>query len=308
MVYLSVLLVASHNAFFTPCKFAIIPELVATDRLSRANGQVQLFTFLALLAGTLLAPRLSLALDGAYHIVLVFCVLIAVFNLFAALLIGRTPAHPDRIVRINGARMLAQAFKGMLNDQSLLGTVLAISFFSLIAIYCQMNMITYGDEHLGIGPEASTYLFLIAAVGIGIGSAVTGILSGKSILLAFIPGGAFLMLASLLTLGMLPDGSLTGVLVCMLVFGLGAGAYIVPLEAFLQFRSPADRIGSIKAANGILNWIGILIASGLVHLNSTVLKLPARTGFLMLSLLLFALLVSNFWLHSIQKPIIQSQS
>ncbi|MEX0321408.1 MAG: MFS transporter [Puniceicoccaceae bacterium] len=308
LVYVSIVLMASHYAFFTPCKFAIIPELVGDLRLSRANGHIQLFTFLALLLGTLLAPRLSLAMNGSYDLALCFCIPIAVSNLICAVRIGKTPAHMQRKIRINGARMILKALNIIRSQRSLLGSVLAISLFSLIAVYCQMNIINYGSEHLSMSPEVSTYLFLVAAVGIGIGSLITGLISGKSIVLAYIPAGSAIMFACLAILGLLPDGALVPVGICMLVFGLGAGAYLVPLESYLQLKSPSDRIGSIKATNGLMNWVGILIASGLVHLFSTILELHAKTGFLLLSLLLFGLFVSTLWLHPDCRPKFRSRA
>ena len=50
MLYATMFLMSSQSAFFGPCKLGIIPEQVDTERLSKANGSIQLFTFLAIIS------------------------------------------------------------------------------------------------------------------------------------------------------------------------------------------------------------------------------------------------------------------
>lgn len=68
LLYLTMFLMSAQSACFGPCKYGIIPEQVSTGQLSRANGLLQLFTFLAIILGTVLAPELSLLFNGHYHV------------------------------------------------------------------------------------------------------------------------------------------------------------------------------------------------------------------------------------------------
>lgn len=296
LLYLTMILMSSQSAFFGPNKYGIIPEQVGTERLSRANGVIQMFTFLAILAGTIIAPELSLALDGQYAKAAGLCLVVAIAGFLFSLGIEPTPAHPRRKIHFNGFVNLVRSARIIRRDGFLSLAVLAVSFFSLIGAYTQLNVLDYGAQHLGLGSEEATRLFLLTAIGIGTGSIFAGWISGRLIEFGIVPVGTVIMFVCLLVIGTVPEGSYLAVAICMLLIGVGAGLYVVPLESFIQYRSPKDKVGSIKAANGFLSWIGILLASGLLFLNSSVLGLSAQTGFLVMSILLLALAVFSFWI------------
>jgi MFS family permease len=52
-------LMGVHSAFFGPIKFAILPELVAEEDLSAANGLVQMTSFGAIVLGTAAAAEMA---------------------------------------------------------------------------------------------------------------------------------------------------------------------------------------------------------------------------------------------------------
>lgn len=295
MLYVTMILMSSQSAFFGPNKYGIIPEQVGTERLSRANGVIQMFTFLAILAGTIIAPELSLALEGHYAKAAGLCLIVAIAGFLFSLGIEPTPAHPRRKIRFNGIINLIRSARVIRRDGFLTLAVLAVSFFSFVGAYTQLNILDYGAQHLGLGSEQATRLFLLTAIGIGSGSVFAGWISGRLIEFGIVPVGTVIMFICLLVIGTVPQGAHVTVSVCMLMIGIGAGLYVVPLESFIQYRSPKDKVGSIKAANGFLSWIGILLASGLLYLNSSVLGWTAQAGFLVMSVLLLALAVFSFW-------------
>jgi hypothetical protein len=55
----------------------------------------------------------------------------------------------------------------------------------------------------------------------------------------------------------------------LLVTGIGAGLFTVPLQTFLQVRPPDDEKGRVIAAMNLFNWIGILLASATYFAFST---------------------------------------
>ena len=295
MLYLTMFLMSSQSAFFGPCKYGIIPEQVGTERLSRANGALQLFTFLAIICGTILAPELSLLVDGQFSLAASICLLIAVLGLLASKQIEPTPAHPDRTLRINGFATLLRTFRQIRTDSFLTLAVVALALFSLAAAFIQLNILDYGFQHLDLKHEQATRLFLLTAIGIGIGSTTAGWLSGRSIEFGIVPLAAGLMSLSLYVLGTLEAGNIALAASSMLLLGIAAGLFIVPLEAFIQYRSPKDRIGSIQAAHAFLNWLGILLASGLLYLNASVLGCSAQQGFFMLSAGILGLALFSLW-------------
>jgi acyl-[acyl-carrier-protein]-phospholipid O-acyltransferase/long-chain-fatty-acid--[acyl-carrier-protein] ligase len=294
-LYVTMVLMSTQSAFFGPCKYGIIPELVGSQRLSRANGMIQMFTYLAILTGTIAAPSLSEIFGDFYWKAGLICIVVAGAGFVFSLGIGPSPSHLRRPINLNGFVNLLRTRKVIQRDGFLALAVLATSFFTLIGAYMQINLFEYGPEHLGLTSEQSARLFLITAVGIGIGSVMAGWLSGRVIEFGIVPIGTALMWICLVVIGTVPAGSLLAVRICMFLIGIGAGFYVVPLESFIQYRSPGDKVGSVKAASSFLSWIGVLIATGLMHLFATVMNLTAQTGFLLISFLLLGLSVFSFW-------------
>lgn len=295
MLYLTMFLMSAQSAFFGPCKYGILPEQVGIERLSKANGALQVLTFLAIICGTVLAPELSLLLHGNFALAASTCLLIAAVGFVAALQIEATPAHPQRKLSINGFSALFQSRQLIRQDSFLTLAVLALAFFSLVGAFIQLNVLEFGAQQLGLEAEQATRLFLLTAIGIGIGASIAGWLSGRSIEFGIVPIGAGIMSLCLLLLGTLSYGNLALAATCMLCLGIGAGLFIVPLQSFLQYRSPKDQIGSIMAANSFLSWVGILLASGLIFLFSSALELNAQQGFLILSAALIGLTLFSLW-------------
>ncbi|MCH6255898.1 acyl-[ACP]--phospholipid O-acyltransferase [Puniceicoccaceae bacterium K14] len=295
LLYATIFLMSSQSAFFGPCKGGIIPEQVGVESLSKANGSIQLFTFVAIICGTVVAPELSLLVDGNFSLAASVCLVIAAAGLFASLNIAPSPSHPERNLSLNGFGTVFKTFLEIRKDGFLLLSVLALSIFSLAAAFTQFNILDYGEQHLNLRPEEATRLFLLTAIGIGVGSTTAGWLSGRSIEWGIVPIGAFVMSLSLFVLGNIAQNSVTLAAICMASLGFSAGLFIVPLQSFIQYSSPKDRIGSIQAANAFASWLGILLASGLIYVNSSLLDWTAQRGFLSLSLLIFVLALFSLW-------------
>jgi len=295
MLYVTMFLMSAQSAFFGPSKYGLIPEQVSTETLSKANGSIQLFTFLAIICGTVLAPELSLLVDGKFGLASTVCLLISAGGFLAALNIAPSPAHPNRKLSLNGFGTVFKTLLDVRKDGFLMLSILALSVFSLAAAYVQLNVIDYGEQHLGMKPEEATRLFLLTAIGIGVGSTAAGWLSGRSIEWGIVPIASMLMSLSLFVLGTIEQGNILYSAISMSVLGFAGGLFIVPLNAFIQYRSPKDRVGSIQAANGFMTWIGILTASGLIFLVSSVLDLTAQNGFFILSFGLAILAIFSLW-------------
>lgn len=295
MLYVTMFLMSAQSAFFGPCKYGILPEQVDSEQLSKANGALQLFTFLAIICGTVLAPELSLLTEGHFSLSASVCIVIAGLGLLASWQIAPTPAHPSRKLSLNGFGSVFRTSLEIRKDGFLTLAVLALAVFSLAAAFIQLNVLDFGEQHLGLTPEAATRLFLLTAIGIGVGSTTAGWLSGRAIEFGIVPVGALLMSVSLGTLGLLAEGNVILSAISMAVLGFAAGLFIVPLQAFIQYRSPEDRVGAIQATNSFMSWLGILMASGLIYFNGAVLGGTAQNGFFMLACLILGLGLFSLW-------------
>lgn len=296
MLYVTMFLMSAQSAFFGPCKYGILPEQVGAEKLSKANGALQLFTFLAIICGTVIAPELSLWSDGNFSLAASICIVIALGGLLAATQIAPTPAHPERKLSFNGFGSVFRTSIDISKDGFLTLAVLALAVFSLAAAFIQLNVLDFGEQHLALSPEAATRLFLLTAIGIGVGSTTAGWLSGRAIEFGIVPVGAILMSVSLGVLGMLSEGNVLLSAICMAVLGFAAGLFIVPLQAFIQYRSPKDRVGAIQATHSFMSWLGILLASGLIYFHASVIGGTAQNGFFMLACGLFGLAIFSLWI------------
>ena len=287
-------LMALQSTFFGPSKYGIVPELVGRERLSRANGYLQAFTYLAIIFGTVLAPAMGKALDGNYAVAALLCIGVAVTGCAASTRIEPTPvAGPDARFSWLFLRDIARTLHGIRHDRFLVLAVLASAYFLMIAAFMQFNIIPYGRQVLGLTPEDSTLVFLFAALGIGVGSMAAGRLSGRNVEFGLVPVGALLLTISTIGLYLTPP-HVHAVQALMTLCGIGAGIFIVPLQAFIQFRSPRERLGEILAASSFLSWGGVLLASGMLAAFSGGLGLSAAQGYLIIGLMTLILTILSF--------------
>ncbi|MFH0909387.1 MAG: acyl-[ACP]--phospholipid O-acyltransferase [bacterium] len=290
MVYGVVFLMGAQSALFGPSKYGIIPELVGKEKLSIANGYIVLMTYTAIILGTTLAPAISQGVSKHYATAALVCVGIAVAGALASLLMVRTPAAGSaRSISLFFLRDVTRTLKEIRTDHYLMMAILAGAFFNLIGAYTQQNVLLYGIQVLGLDELHSTYLFLVAAIGIGLGGVCAGKLSGRNVELGIVPLGAFGLAVTLASLSFVPV-NIPLVAVIMFLLGLSAGLFIVPLDAFIQWRSRPEKRGEVLAASGFLNWVGILLSAGLVFGLSS-MGLGAAGGFAFVGILTLVLTV-----------------
>lgn len=294
ILYAVLFFMALQSAFFGPSKYGVVPELVGSARLSRANGFLSAWTYLAIILGTALAPWLGTQFDDRYHHAAFVCVAFSLIGLCVALTLPPTEAaRPHARFSFWFPRDIIRTLKYVSRDGFLMLALLASAYFLLIGAFLQLNIMPYGIQALGLDEKESTYLFLLCAMGIGAGSVLAGRLSGRNVEFGLVPIGAFGLMASTLALWRAPS-SVGAVAVFMALTGVSAGIFIVPLNAFIQFRTPRERLGEVLAASSFMSWIGVLLASIFLYLFSEVWGLEARTGFLIVGTLTLGLTVITF--------------
>jgi len=292
-LYLTLFLMASHSAFFAPAKYGIIPELAADHELSRANGLIESSSFLAIILGTSLASALTQAISGRFWLAGIFCLMVAIAGLIASFKLPHLPpADPERRIRLFPAEIL-RTLRQTAEDKWLLLSIIGLSWFWLVGAFAQLNLIMYGMQHLGLDEAQSGYLFLASSLGIGCGSLLAAHISGPEVKLGIVPLGAIGLTIAPILLQMAP-ASLIAVLAIILFFGVSAGFFSLPLQSFIQLRSKAEIRGEVLAASSFINWIGILIASGMTFLFNGYLGLSAGEGFSILGVMTLFITISSY--------------
>ncbi len=308
LMYGVLTLMGAEAALFSPARMGCLPEIVRADRLSAANGLMGLTTIVAIISGTVAGAALFglTGPDGGQHWGISAAALIgvALLGLVVSLRIARLrPANPSRHFPLNAVGQTWRDLATLGANRALLLAALASAFYWFLAAASQVNIDRLVTVGLGMDQQYVSYLLAALAVGVGLGSALAGVWSAGKIELGMVPWAAGGMAVSCLLLYCVPAhaGTLlsTGYLgscLGLLALGFSAGFFDVPLQAFLQHRSPPQSRGSILAAYNFIAFSGMLLAGGIFWVLSEVLGLSARQIFLCggLATLLVVLLSARF--------------
>ncbi len=283
--YIILFLMATSSAIFSPCKFGIIPEIVKKEKISHYNGLLTATTYLAIIVGTFLASLLADITHRNFILSTSLCVAIVTLGAFVSLKIEKTPAQAKE--KRMSPRLISDLYhtlKKAGNVRYLFIAILFGGYFLFMGAYVQLNIIPYSLQSLHQSEIQGGYLFLLTAIGIGIGSFLTGKLSGKEVELGYVPLAAFGITIILILLWAF---SSYFYVVCALLILLGilGGFYIVPIESFIQAASPAEDRGQNVAAANFISFLGVIIASALIGFFGAFLGLTAASGFLIVGII-----------------------
>ena len=192
-----------HSALFSPAKYGILAELLPHERLAAGNGQLEMWTFLAILTGTA-APGILLSLTGnAVWIAPLLLTALALIGFSAAWTIPRVPPARDE----GGlANTLQGAWLALARDRMLRLAICGAVFFWTIASLFAQNILVYAKAVLGVSDWQSGLPLMMLSIGIGIGARWVGRLSQGRVEYGLIPLGATGVAVMLLTLGLLAPG------------------------------------------------------------------------------------------------------
>ncbi len=271
--YAVLFLMALHSTFFSPAKYGILPETLPDAHLSRANGLLEMSTFVAIVAGTAAGGYLFDVWRDQVWLVGALTLAVAIAGTLASVGIRRVaPAAPETTFNWNPFGEIREGLGRLWRDRILWPTALGLSYFWFLGALLQLVVILFGTQVMGLDDRWVGILTTFAAVGIGVGSIAAGRLSGDKVELGLVPIGAFGMGAFSIVLSASGD-SFVRASISLTLIGFSGGLFAVPLNALLQQRPDAAEKGRLIATNNFLNVIGILLASGLLWVASDVLQL-----------------------------------
>ncbi|MEQ1917624.1 MAG: MFS transporter [Elusimicrobiota bacterium] len=255
-------LMGAHSAFFGPVKFAILPELVEDSDLSNANGLVQMTSFGAIILGTTAAAELVLHFRDRPAFAAGVLAGSAALGLLAALLIPATAAaRPAAALSFDPVTSTVANLKHLATLPNVNLATYAAAFFWFIGALFQLNLLIYGTRLMGLNEVACGRFQVVLALGIGAGSFIAGRLSRGRV------------------------DSTTRVIFDLLMAGLSAGFYAVPLQAFIQQRSPASERGRVVATGNFVCFAAILVASAVLWGLDVKFRLDPAQVFLVASVM-----------------------
>jgi acyl-[acyl-carrier-protein]-phospholipid O-acyltransferase/long-chain-fatty-acid--[acyl-carrier-protein] ligase len=274
LVYAVVFLLALQSTFFSPAKYGIVPEVLPDRDLSRANGLLEMSTFVAIVAGTAIGGFLFDVWRDQLWLIGVVVVGIAIVGTATSVGIPpAAPAAPGTRIHWNPWSEIALGLAHLWKDRVLWLTVVGISYFWFLGALLQLVMVLFGSQVMHLEERWVGVLLASAAVGIAAGSLVAGRVSGDKVELGLAPIGAIGMgVFSILLAG--SGESFAWAATYLAMVGFFGGVFAVPLNALIQQRSGAKEKGRLLATTNFLNTIGILLASLALWAGSSWLALP----------------------------------
>lgn len=277
-VLMAVLFVmGAQSAFFGPVKYAILPQNLHDDELVGGNALVEMGTFVAILLGTLVAGMLMTTAQAAQWVAL-GVLLMAALGYLAARQIPKAPAADAGMpLSFNLWRETWVVVRIAREKHSVLLAIMAISWFWFIGAAYLTQFPNFAKKTLGGDATVVTLLLAVFTMGIALGSTLCEKLSRHRVELGIVPLGSLGLSVSGLDLyfaspaspaiqamdwlQLLADPAGQRVLLDLAGIGVFGGLFIVPLYAFVQQETPADRRARVIAALNILNALFMVVSA-----------------------------------------------
>lgn len=308
-------LMALHSTLFSPAKYGILPEMLPEAELSRANGILEMSTFMAIIMGTSIGTFMFSAWKGELGAIGFFIIAIGIVGFITSFGITKVKrCGVEKPFNLNPWSEIWHGIKRLKTDKMLLLTVAAIAYFWFMAAILQMDILLLAKEVMHVTDLQVGILITFLAVGIGVGSIFAGRLSGDKVEPGMVPIGAigmgvFSILMSLVTF------SYPLVILTLVILGFFGGLFMVPLNALLQHRSGGTEKGRMIATTNFVGTVGILFASVVLWLMRDIMHIQAHHIILIFGAITFcgAIIISiplsqylirfSLWLitHSIYK-------
>ncbi len=293
-----VFLMGAQSALFAPAKLGIVPETKSLSHISEANGYLMMLGIVGSALGT---PGGYFLYDACYSKegqlvtmwpALLVLVGVAVVGWLCSFLVKSQPAADvNRQLTVNPVTELAPAMSVLWKHPVLLNSALGVAFFYFVALLFQVNVDAFGEFVLRLPKVQIGYLMPVLVVGLGIGSVIAGLWSAGRIQLGMVPVGAFGIAIVSMILGWMgmsiETSSAMGISTgfyktgfWLLILGSVTGFFYIPLESYLQHKSPSSIRGSVLAAGNALTNAFMLLSMGLFFVLRETFKFDPSQVFL----------------------------
>jgi MFS family permease len=270
IVLASLILIAAQSAFFGPAKYGILPEIVDAKHLSRANGTINMFTYIAIIFGCAVggplydayAPDKTHFPDATPWLWLpgLVILVVGIVGTVASYGIPRlTAQNPTLKIRPLLFRTYIETWREI-SGTPLAHVVIAWSSFYFIVGGLAMMILPDYKTLLEISATQAAGLMAILGVAIGIGDFVAGRVSGHAVRPGLIPVGAVGTTLMYFVLAFIPLNFLL-VAVSLAVTGFLAGFFMVPLQTMTQTFSTEEQRGRVLGLWTCLSFLAIILGN-----------------------------------------------
>jgi acyl-[acyl-carrier-protein]-phospholipid O-acyltransferase/long-chain-fatty-acid--[acyl-carrier-protein] ligase len=256
-------LIATQAALISPSKIGVVKEFVGGPRLGFASGVMEGTVILAILAGQIVGGRWFDARlgpeTGGYEAAVVpfwWLVGFALLSVAMAHLVQRSAKHPSVELSWKLATSHARDLGELFGHRKLRLCGMGVGFFWGFGGFIALAVLQIAESMHGGGDKGTgttfANLWMMAVIGIAVGSVVAGLVSRRHIEMGLAPFGGLLMTLGCFALAVTPADSIWQKLT-LVVAGAGGAAFLVPLQAVLQDAPAEDRRGTVISASNLLN-------------------------------------------------------
>ena len=254
----AMVLLATQSTFFGPAKYGMIPEIARKDRVSRANGILNMTTNIAVITGMLIAGFVSDGLTASQAgwslwIPGIALSSVALIGLIAIFFLPKlAPISPATNIALNPLGTYIETAKWAWGSPLIPGAI-AWAVFYLVATLALLVVTELGDL-LQVSDAYISYILAILGVAVGCGSLAAGFISKDKIRIDVSRFGALAMASILCIAGLIPP-TYTWMLLCMFGLGFTAGLYVVPLQSLMQMLPASDHRGRVLASCNAMSFL-----------------------------------------------------
>jgi MFS family permease len=282
LMLLALFAMGIHSTFFGPIKYAILPQHLKKDEVLAGTGLVEAGTYVAILAGTILAGYIPVEWAAAG------VVITAVIGYFTSRQVPPAPPFErGQPLDWHVLRASITLVRNTMHQREVFYAILAISFFWTIGAVLFIQFPPLAKNVLMASKEVASLFLVIFSVGVAIGSVAINALLKGDVSARYAPAavlfmGGFVALfwlvcrewsANVNTTDLMTVGEFLAqplaplVLFVLLLIAIAGGMFVVPLYAFLTTKCDPSVAARMVAANNIVNSgamvAGTLIAFGL---------------------------------------------
>jgi len=317
LMLLALFAMGVHSTFFGPIKYSILPQHLEKCEVLPGTGLVEAGTYLAIMAGTILAGFISV------QVAAVLVIVIAIVGFFTSRQIPTAPPMgSERIVNYNPVTSSIHLVRQTMQHREVYYAILAISFFWTIGAVLFIQFPPLAKNVLMASKEVASVFLVVFSIGIAIGSVAINVALKGTVSARYAPTSVLLMgamVAAFYFVCRAWNASLTStelmsaseflshplawaVLASLLMIAVFGGMFVVPLYAFLTTKVPASQASRTVAANNIVN-SGAMVVGSLLALGLSFVGIPLAEQLLLSA----AMCLVSAWLgkrlHDAEVPI-----
>jgi len=265
-----------HSSFFGPIKYAILPQHLHADEVLAGTGLVEAGTYIAILAGTILAG--VIAPEWAALAVVVTAL---VGRIAAQSVPPAPPVIESQAIDYNVFRSSIRLVRMTMRHPRVFLAICAISMFWAVGAVLFIQFPPLAKNVLGASQSVASLFLVMFSVGIAIGSMSINRLLGGKVSARYGPLSVMVMAGFIVAFDVVcrkwpPHGRghllnvgnfilhqplAVPLLLTLLGIAIAGGMFVVPLYAFLTTVVEPSETSRTIAANNIVNSGAMVIGS-----------------------------------------------